>query len=226
MAETPSQQIVSSLQQTYGTMQLGNKQAIRRQFYSYIQYPVAGTSQLNFFGSSIGNAGINTQLTNIPVQNSFGTSSFMLKAVRCTYFVPDGKLLSYDGTDALDFSAEFLNGIFHAGVFELKVNARTYFTFPKPFLFAPPADGRMQVYSGGQAAAATDQVPYADLTRRTSGGLYIVDPNIFIEAQQNFTATIAYPSGQLAPIITGLLDAGLTLFVGVILDGIEYRPVQ
>ena len=55
----------------------------------------------------------------------------------------------------------------------------------------------------------------------------MVDPEIFIAAQQNFSLNISYPSGALAALCTNPAFATTTIgFIGVSLDGIEFRPVQ
>jgi len=224
---TQSQQTLRALQSQFGTLQLGRFQAIRRQFYSYVQYGT-GSTQFNFFGSAVGNAGQNRQLTNMPLAGSFGTSHFLLKAIRTKYFVNANLTpASYTGVDAdAGLFADFVNGFAQAGELEFNVNAKNFVQIIKPFLNAPPADGRIDFLSAGQVDANTDQYPYAELNRR-SENIYLVDPELFIAAQQNFSCNIAYPSGAIAPRGGGFSAALSTaLFIGISLDGIEFRPVQ
>ena len=224
---TQSQQVLRSLQANFGTMQLGNYQAVRRQFYSYIPYG-AGATQYNFFGSAVGNLGQNAQLTNLPTAGSFGTSSFLVKQIRCKYYVNGNvNTASFTGTDATSgLYADLLNGFFQAGVLQLIVNAKTFVTINKPFLNAPASDGRGELISTGTYSTTNTQFPYADMSRRSENS-YMVDPEIFIAAQQNFSLNITYPSGIIPPICTNPAFATTTIgFVGVSLDGIEFRPVQ
>jgi len=224
---TQSQQTLRALQSQFGTLQLGRFQALRRQFYSYQQYGT-GSTQFNFFGSAIGNAGQTRQLTNMPLAGSFGTSHFLLKAIRCKYFVNANLTpASYTGTDATaGLYADLVNGFAQAGVLEFDVNAKNFVNISKPFLNAPPADGRIEIQSAGQVDADTDQYPYAELNRRAEN-IYLVDPELFIAAQQNFSCSISYPSGALT-LRGGGYSAALNtaLFIGISLDGIEFRPVQ
>lgn len=230
---TKSQQVVNQLARTYGTMAAGQLQTQRKQFYSYIQYPVAGISQLNFFGQALGNAGANLEITNMPVQGSFGTSSFIIKGISLKYKL--GNQINptvgtntdvYAGTDATTFATEIINGIFCAGVAELQINAKTYLQASQPFQQMPPADGRIRTFRAGQVDANTDVNIDASLSSR-SENKYICDPEIFIAAQQNFTFNISYPSGSVPIRASGVVnDATNPLFVGVVLDGIEIRPVQ
>jgi hypothetical protein len=224
---TQSQQVLRSLQANFGTMQLGNYQAVRRQFYSYIPYGT-GATQYNFFGSALGNVGQNAQLTNLPTAGSFGTSSFLVKQIRCKYYINGNvNTNTYAGTDATSgLYADLLNGFFTAGVLQLVVNAKTFVTINKPFLNAPASDGRGELISSGTTSTTIGQFPYADMSRRSENS-YMVDPEIFIAAQQNFSLNITYPSGAIAPICTNPAFATTTIgFVGVSLDGIEFRPVQ
>jgi len=65
------------------------------------------------------------------------------------------------------------------------------------------------------------------MLNRRSENIYLVDPELFIAAQQNFSCNIAYPSGAIAPRGGGFSAALSTaLFIGISLDGIEFRPVQ
>lgn len=230
---TQSQRIVDQIAKTYGTMAAGQLQTQRKQFYSYVQYPVAGLAQLNFFGQALGNAGANLEITNMPVQGSFGTSSFIVKGISLKYKL--GNQINptvntntdvYAGTDATTFATEILNGVFCAGIAELQINAKTYLQISQPFQQMPPGDGRVRNYRAGQVDANTDVQPDVTLSSRCENK-YICDPEIFIATQQNFTFNISFPSGAVPIRATGVVsDTTNPLYVGVVLDGIEIRPVQ
>lgn len=224
---TRSDRILAQLQAQFGTMQPGKLQALRKQFYSYVVYPLAGANQLNFFGQAVGNAGATLEDTNMPVQGSFGTSAFLIKGIQCNYRLSGGfYAAAFAGTDATAFETEILGGLFKGGVLELLVNAKSYIQITQPFFQAPPADGRTRMYNQGQMDANTSVVPGANLSSR-SENRYISDPEMFIAPQQNFSLSIGYPSGAIPVRATGIIDAGAnTLRVGVELDGIEFRPVQ
>lgn len=222
---TSSNRIVSQLQAQFGTMQPGRLQAQRKQFYSFIPYPLAGSVQLNFFGDALGNAGITIERTNMPVQASFGTSSFLVKGIACSYKITAENTAAYNGLDATTITTEFLNGLFTQGVLTMDVNAKNYLTIPRPFFQAPPADGRTNYYSSGQISVATAAEPSVGLPSRCEAK-FIVDPELFIASQQNFNVQIGYPSGLIPVRATSVITAEVPLYVGVILDGIEFRPVQ
>lgn len=216
---------VARLQSQFGTLDLNRLQIQRKQFYSYVTYPLAGASQLNFFGQAVGNNGSTLEDTNIPVQGSFGTSHFLIKGVEIKYKLPAYNLTAYTGTDATTVTSELLGGLFGAGVFEFAVNAKTYIQVNKPFMQMPPADGRVSFYSVGGPDANTAAEPNVDLNTR-SENRYLCDPEIFILSQQNFQASINFPSGAIPVRASSIITSGNPLRVGVVLDGYEFRPVQ
>lgn len=236
MRTTPSQQVVRQLQQKYGSANFQRWQSLRRQFYSFVAYPTAGASELRLFGDAVSGT-VNKQLTNMPKAGSFGQNHFMLKAIRCTYFIQNNLISSYASTDATTLFTELTAGIFQAGVFEMQIGNRVMIQTPKPFLYMPPADGRAVVRSVGvRALTLTEAAPNTLLTfdsaapaaelNRGRQSLYLVDPNIVIEAEQNFQVSLKYPSGALPVTATTIIPNGTTLYVGVILDGLVFRPQQ
>jgi hypothetical protein len=69
-------------------------------------------------------------------------------------------------------------------------------------------------------------VPWVTQTKRRDN-VYFVDPNILIEAEQQFTVQINYPSGLVPVLATNVVnDTSNPLKIGVILDGLLLRPVQ
>lgn len=225
---THSANVMAQLQAQYGTMQPGKLQALRKQFYSYIMYPLLGAVQLNFFGQALGNAGVGLEETNMPVQGSFGTSAFLIKGVMCNYKITAENTAAFANTDATTLTSEILGGIFRAGILELEIGAKNYLQIRVPWLQAPPADGRTHYHTAGLVGVDASPEPSVSLSSR-SESKFICDPEIFVAAQQNFTARIGYPTGAVAitaaAIVTGP-PAGVPLYVGVILDGIEFRPIQ
>lgn len=235
MKLTPSQQVIRTLQSKYGSANFQRWQSLRRQFYSFVQYPDAGAAELRLFGDAVSGT-VNKQLTNMPKAGSFGQNHFMLKAIRCSYFINTEKITSWANTDATSLATEMLQGVFHAGVLELTIGSRLMVQVPKPFLYAPPADGRAVVRSEGvRALTLTEATPNTLLTysgsapnvqlNRGRESLYLVDPNIVIEAEQNFQVALRYPSGLL-PVTATTITSANTFYVGVILDGLVFRPQQ
>ena len=76
-----SESIISAASQKFGVIDYSRWQAIRWQWYSYVTYPSAGTTELNFFGQVAGQAGVTLQDTNLPKAGSFGQTHFQLKSI-------------------------------------------------------------------------------------------------------------------------------------------------
>jgi hypothetical protein len=237
-----SESIISAASQKFGVIDYSRWQAIRWQWYSYVTYPTAGASELNFFGQVAGQAGVTLQDTNLPKAGSFGQTHFQLKSISTDIQIRnndvDGFTLAAGVANTLDtfaLASDFLNGFVQAGVLEFSVGARPFATIPKPFMYAPPP-GSPNDYDNSYAnqitavpTAGTSQVvglPWVTQTKMRSN-VYFVDPNILIEAEQQFNVKLSYPSGLLPVIATGVAnDSTNPLKVGVILDGLLLRPVQ
>lgn len=201
------------------------REVIRKQFYSYINYPLAGSSTLNFFGDAVSST-VNAQLTNMPKANSFADSYFLVKSIRCTTFINNSQLLNADGLDANTLASDWIAGFAQAGYLDFTIGSRSFFQMPKPFLFAAGTDDVNYVRSGTSAAspALGDNKPWA-------GGKacspFLIDPAIAIEPDANFTISVNYPSGSVPIISTGVVVAvSNPLYVGIELDGIWARKLQ
>ena len=237
-----SESIISAASQKFGVIDYSRWQAIRWQWYSYVTYPTAGTSELNFFGQVAGQAGVTLPDTNLPKAGSFGQTHFQLKSISTDIQIRDNAVDDFtlangvaNTLDTFALASDFLNGFVQAGVLEFSVGARPFATIPKPFMYAPPP-GSPNDYDNSYAnqitavpTAGTSQVvglPWVTQTKMRSN-VYFVDPNILIEAEQQFNVKLSYPSGFLPVISTGVAnDSTNPLKVGVILDGLLLRPVQ
>lgn len=227
------------LQSKYGSTNYSDWQSLRKQFYSYVAYPEAGSAQFTFFGNAVGSSTTATkQITNLPKANSFGQVHFLLKAIRTRIWCQTQNMLNFDGLDANNLYADLIFGFAQAGYLDLQINSRSYVQIVKPFLYAPPADGEADVHSAGVASLTLNEaapntlatlvspVPSATQTSKKDG-IYQCDPNILIEAEQNFQCTINYPAGVIPVIATAVTDDTTNpLYIGVQFDGIVFRPVQ
>ncbi len=228
---TNSEQFLRYMQATYGSANFSQWQSLRKQFYSAINYPAGGSNQFNFFGFSVsGTAGQNQQYTNMPKAGSFGQNHFLLKSIQTYYYFSTA--IDTFTTTALDTgnaAADFLHGFVKAGMMEFNIGGKMYAQIPRPFLYTPPADGEVTEVAAvsqtfaGTGTADSSLVSFADLNRNRNNR-YLVDPNILIEAEQAFDLEINYPSGSVPIIATG--KYGTSLYIGVILDGILFRPTQ
>lgn len=138
--------------------------------------------------------------------------------------------------DTRALASDFLGGFVQAGVLRFSV-ARPFATIVKPFQYAPPPgfpldDDNTYVNQISAApvpaAGASDVVgvPWVTQTKMRNN-VYFVDPNILIEAEQQFNVSLQFPSGAVPVPATNVVnDSTNPLKVGVILDGLLLRPVQ
>ena len=240
-----SESIISAASQKFGVIDYTRWQAIRWQWYSYITYPSAGSTELNFFGQVAGQAGVTLQDTNLPKAGSFGQTHFQLKSISTDIQIAsndvDGFTRANQATlDTRALASDFLGGFVQAGVLRFSVGARPFATIVKPFQYAPPPGSPLdydntyvnQISAAPVPAAGAAQVvgvPWITQTKMRSN-VYFVDPNILIEAEQQFNVSLQFPSGAVPVLATNVINIGGAnanpYKIGVILDGLLLRPVQ
>lgn len=237
-----SESIISAASQKFGVIDYSRWQAIRWQWYSYVTYPSAGTTELNFFGQVAGQAGVTLQDTNLPKAGSFGQTHFQLKSISTDIQINnndvDGFTRANQTTiDTRALASDFIGGFVQAGVLNFSVGARPFATIVKPFQYAPPPGSPLDydnTYVNQISAAPIPAVGAADVVgvpwvtqTKMRNNVYFVDPNILIEAEQQFNVKLSYPSGAVPVLATNVVnDSTNPLKVGVILDGLLLRPVQ
>lgn len=240
MPQTNSQLSLQALQGQFGSADYSSWQSNRKRWYSYLTYPSAGQPILTFFGTAMGQGTPpqTPELTNMPKAGSFGQGHFLLKSIAAVIKINTWNLAAWNGLDASSVYSDLLMGFTQAGVLTLNINSRPFAQIPKPFLYAPPYDGHERVYTSGLTSltllqgtpntlgSVTTSPPYAEqLTLRDS--CYLVDPNVFIEAEQNFDVSISFPDGNIPILATSIVnDTTNPLLVGVVLDGVFFRPLQ
>ena len=237
-----SESIISAASQKFGVIDYTRWQAIRWQWYSYVTYPSAGSTELNFFGQVAGQAGVTLQDTNLPKAGSFGQTHFQLKSISTDIQIAvndvDGFTRANQATlDTRALASDYLGGFVQAGVLNFSVGARPFATIVKPFQYAPPPGSPLdlsnsyvnQIGTVPTATGGANQVvgvPWVSQTKMRSN-VYFTDPNILIEAEQQFNVKLNFPSGVVPVLATNVVnDSTNPLKVGVILDGLLLRPVQ
>jgi hypothetical protein len=237
-----SESIISAASQKFGVIDYSRWQAIRWQWYSYLTYPTAGVGELNFFGQVAGQSGVTLQDTNLPKAGSFGQTHFQLKSISTDIQIAqndeDGfTRANYATLDTRALASDYLLGFIQAGVLQFSVGARPFATIPKPFQYAPPPGSTLDLtnsYVNQISAAPNPAVGATNVTglpwvtqTKMRNNVYFVDPNILIEAEQQFTVKLSYPSG-IVPVLASAVanDSTNPLKVGVIFDGLLLRPVQ
>lgn len=224
---TSDNEALQALQAQYGSVDASKVQSRRRQYYSYVQYPLAGQSVFNFFSIPIGQS--NRQLTNIQ-QGGNLDNPFLIKAIRLGFFIQDTAQGTWAGTNVSTLYSDLVAGFAQAGFLKFIIGSKEWLYLPSPFLYAPPAYGDPRSYNAGsnitQATAVNiTAAPYAALQSKKSAA-YLLQPSPLINENQNFRITIEYPQGLIPVISTGVVTGGNPLLIGIQLDGIEVRPVQ
>ena len=237
-----SESIISAASQRFGVIDYSRWQAIRWQWYSYVTYPEVGTGELNFFGQVAGQAGVTLQDTNLPKAGSFGQTHFQLKSISTDIQIGNNNVDDFTRAniatlDTRALASDYLLGFVQAGVLNFSVGARPFATIPKPFQYAPPPGSPLdldntyvnQISAAPVPAVGASQVvgvPWVTQTKMRSN-VYFVDPNILIEAEQQFNVKISFPSGNVPILATNVVDDTTNpVKIGVILDGLLLRPVQ
>ena len=240
-----SESIISAASQRFGVIDYTRWQAIRWQWYSYITYPAAGASTLTFFGQVAGQAGVTLQDTNLPKAGSFGQTHFQLKSISTDIQIAENDVDGFTRANINDIdtratATDYIGGFVQAGVLNFSVGARPFATIPKPFQYAPPPGSPLdlensfvnQISAAPAPAVGVEQVvgvPWVTQTKMRPN-VYFTDPNILIEAEQQFTVTIDFPSGLVPVLATNVINIGGAnanpYKIGVILDGLLLRPVQ
>lgn len=233
--------ITSQLASRFGTIDYSRWQAIRYQYYSYVTYPEAGASELNFFGTVAGQTGVSLADTNMPKAGSFGQQHFLLKTISTAIKIQNSDLSGFNTTniatnDTRTLASDFLAGFVQCGVLQFTIGARPFATIPKPFLYAPHT-GTMPDFAcapfedpaAAPVVAGSTVVtgePYVTQTRNKRN-VYVFDPNYLVEAEQQFEVKITFNSGIVPILGTAVTDDTTNpLKVGVILDGVILRPLQ
>jgi hypothetical protein len=234
-----SEEALKDLAQKYGSAVFTEWQTVRKKFCSYLDYPEAGLVQASFFSAAPGTAGTTFEDSNIPKPGSFGQQHLLLKAVCTRFVIQTWDLYAWDGTDASTLYSDLVMGFVQAGVINVTINNRQFVQNPKPFMYNPPGDGEMIVKTAGvDSLTLTEGTPNTLLTFRTAapfgtqnsrccGNMWVMDPQVMIEAEQNLNVTIDFPSGAVPVIGTGITnDDSNPLQIGVIFDGVLFRPLQ
>lgn len=238
-SSSASDQYIAGVQAQYGVIDYNNWQDVRWTFEDWVTYPEAGASVLNFFGNIPGVGGATTYTTNMVKQGSFGQQHFLIKSIGVGIRIKSNDLTLFDGSDASTLASDYLLGFVQAGLLTYSIGARPFASIPKPFMYAPQPGSQPFVKPAGLTSlTATETGATATMATVVSDTPFVrqinlkqniwrTDPQLFVAAEQQFTAQIGFPSGLVPIIGTGITDDTTNpLQVGVILDGVLIRPKQ
>jgi hypothetical protein len=228
---------LQSLVNTYGTADYNAWQTQRIPQYSFVKYPSAGAVTNPLFGFSSAQSGYTLQDTNLQKPGCIAQNHFLVRSISCVIKCistrPD-QWGSNANCDLNAFASEFLLGLGSAGVLNFFIGAKPFLQMKSPFILLPNVGGADYwrdggIYSAtitaGAATAFTSDVPYVSAKARRNQ--FILDPPLFIAAEQPFTASIDFPSGAIPIISTNVYNSVTNpYYIGCVLDGVLIRPVQ
>jgi hypothetical protein len=230
---------LQTLQRRYGSADWTRWEAQRWQFYDYVRYPLAGTTQLRFFSVALGGQDPNSLLaktleqTNLSKGASFGQVYFIIKQIRThAFFLPKNRQNATIAADAdviytlmTDAMSKFVE-LMRDGVLNIEILAKKYFDIERPLVTAPPGFGLTIYQHGSSFLAASPQAGIWAVQNPNGSSVYDANPPQVVEPEQSFQVTLDYPNG-LSPVFTDLVGGGGPVIdIGVIFDGYIVRPAQ
>lgn len=237
---TTANDVLAAMQASFGVQQYDYQKSQRWPYYSYTNYPAAGSNTFSFFGQNFSQATNGLLDTNIEGQNNLGNYSFFIQAIAMDYRVLNPATAAqpniYAASDVNAIYADIVHGFAQAGYWTFKVGTNTWDTCPRPFVYSPPSMGELEVslgggfsfsQAGGSPFAVTDASSigcYADLERRAKRRRILKNP-LFLAPQQTFSAQLRYDSGAIPILATSVITGSASLYVGAILDGTRFAPL-
>lgn len=214
---TQDQLLADQIQSQYGSAKFGQLQGLRYVFYSKQTYPQAGTTSLDFFGDVVGQNGIGKESTNMVRSKSFSQRMFLLRAIRCQFFVASANIQAAT-IAATDLGIK--NSVINSASYSVfSIQDKEYNTIAQPLAYMPFASGfTTSAVAAFAGSTATPCLGHGDVGSRKDDA-YVLDPPQLIEAEVVFNFTINFATAVALP-------AGITGTVGVYFDGILFRPVQ
>ncbi len=232
-----SEEAIQAIAALYGSTNYKAWSDIRRPWYSKVAYPEAGQQQLTFFASVPGQGTTTLDDTNMPKAGSFGQQHVIIKSIGLGIFIKVWDQYAWAGTNASTLVSDMILGFVQAGVLTLTVNNRAQLQIPKPFLYCPIGGGTEQVYTQGLSTLTLTEgtpnvilttispAPYAEISGYKN--MFVLDPQLMIEAEQNFSLTLDFPSGLVPVIGTDITDdTSAPLKVVAVIDSVTIRPAS
>ncbi|MGH6629080.1 MAG: hypothetical protein ACREB3_05045 [Burkholderiales bacterium] len=226
----------------------GQPEVIRQRLYDHLLYPTAGSTQLNFFQTPVGQ-GITTALgataaaskseadTNMRLAGQLpALLNFVMQSIEVTFdpgsvstantYTPVKQGIGAGVADAAAAQALLEKGndpetFYRSGFLKLTIGSKDYLLEAPLGAFPPKTQTIVDAAlaeSTGTAALAFGNALTLVKTNR-AGRPYLVQPNISLMSNQNFVVSLNWPGVVATP-------SGFNARVGVILDGFTYRASQ
>ena len=200
----------------YNVNRAGQVEVIWQPTYDYQAYPAAGSTQLTFFQTPIGQSGNTLADTNIEAAGQFPRPKEFLVTGLQVFFEPGNVVAQNLGSAVQENWNDVTDVMLGEGFLDFFIGSKSYLRD------APLAKFTQQFYADGvanQAAAtttaATDFGPMVDYAVH-KGRYYSITP-VKLPSNQNFNVTLNFPT---------LIPVNAAGRIGVILDGFQYRLSQ
>lgn len=212
---------------------------VRQRFYDYQLYATAGTTQLTFFSSPVGQ-GLTTALggtagtaktlwdTNLELPNTLPSGkAFMIESIEVVFFPGSVATastytpISPSTSTAVAAAAQFtqladVNSFYQSGMLELNILSKNYLRETPLIAFPPKANFNLDMAAATNSATTFS---VAGMNMRAAGRPYYLEPTIALQPAVNFEVVLRFPAAVATP-------SGFNARVGVILDGYFMRASQ
>lgn len=193
-------------------------EAIEQPLYDYQEYPAAGSTQLQFFQIPKGQLSKTFADTNMTSAGLLAQpQTFIIESIQVEFF--PGVLPTPAEDVAKPFAAsQGVNDVWNvmkSGWLELFIGSKAYLDLG-PLMRFPAASG-LQVAAAMAADGAAGESYNVTQYARAVGPVFKLRAPIRLEANQNFSVTLNWPTAVTASV------AGR---IGVILGGLMYRKSQ
>lgn len=214
-------------------------EGIRQSLYDFLLYPTAGQNQFNFFATpqgqgltsavaAVAGTGKTIADTNLDTAGMLPAGkSFLITSVEVpffagsvstanTYTLASPVVGAAVAAAALEAQIADVNIFYQAGSLKLFIGSKTYLE-EAPLMRFPP---KCQLtFDGAIATNSATTFALGFVSAKVSGRPYMVEPQIYLENNQNFVVQLNFPAAVATP-------SGFNARVGVILDGYLYRNSQ
>lgn len=237
-----SSEVLTLMQNRYGSSDWALWQIQRWSFYDEVRYPTAGTTQLNLMQIPLGGVDPNSSLskspeqTNIVMPGSFGNVYYIITQVRTLgYLIPFGRQHATIIADADVIFTTYTNAmdklleLQRRGVLNMSIGFKQYLQLQSPLLRAPAGFGiEIDQHSSSfiSAGSAWTKAACWVTNDNDEDNVYNQTPPQIIEPNQQFSLNVQYPDGT-GPVFTTLVD-GVSPAVNFacMFDGYIVRPAQ
>jgi len=232
-------QSLGTLATTVGSADWSRWTNNRFTFYDYVDYPTAGTNEIQFFTQPQGSVDTynatkvkTLEQTNMPESRSFGRVGFRVRQIR-THIRIKPKNRQATGisnqtntiTSLYEGLMNALADLVHQGTLLINIGQKEFWDLPQPFITCPPGFGCTILSHGTNAAVSGSQGMWFQQSPSPED-IYQVNPEQLIEAGQTFSVRITFDKAN-SPALTYLVNNTTPqVEIGVLFEGYVLRPMQ